>query len=243
MLQWGKGGEVQMIQAKLFREHFYLLEDGDRVRQFLITGQDEALLIDTGFPDSYVIDAVRPLISTPVKVLLTHGDGDHTGGLRNFGAAWLHPGDWDMIRDETRLSPLGDGDVFSCGGYRLEVIEIPGHTPGSVAFFDREHRLLLSGDSVQVGPTFLFGERRNLPRYIESLRKLLAWQDMVDAVLPCHHACPIDASYIAKNLEDAIALESGHLTGTPHPDLPCHVYQGRWTIFYAPARYHGGRPA
>ncbi len=229
-----------MIQTKSFREHFYLLEDGDRVRQFLITGEEEALLIDTGFPDSHVADAVRPLTSAPVKVLLTHGDGDHTGGLKDFGSCYLHPGDWDMVRDPVQLSPLREGDVFSCGGYRLEVIEIPGHTPGSVAFFDREHRLLLPGDSVQVGPTFLFGERRDLPKYIESLRKLLSWQDMVDAILPCHHTCPIDASYIAKNLADAIALEQGQLSGTPHPFMPCHVYQGEWTTFYAPAHLSRG---
>lgn len=223
-----------MVQPVLFREDFYLLEE-ERVRQFLILAREEALLIDTGFPDSHVIDAVRSLTSAPVKVLLTHGDGDHTGGLKDFGACCLHPGDWDTIHGDVRLSPLEEGDVFSCGGYQLEVIEIPGHTPGSVAFFDREHRLLLSGDSVQVGPTFLFGERRDLPRYIDSLRRLLSWQDMVDTILPCHHTCPIDASYISKNLTDAIALEQGQLSGTPHPFMPCHVYQGKWTAFYAPA--------
>ena len=43
-----------MIQTRLFMEHFYLLED-ERVRQFLIVGEKEALLIDTGFEDLSLI--------------------------------------------------------------------------------------------------------------------------------------------------------------------------------------------
>ena len=53
-----------MVQPVLFREDFYLLEE-ERVRQFLILAREEALLIDTGFPDSHVIDVVRPLTSGP----------------------------------------------------------------------------------------------------------------------------------------------------------------------------------
>ena len=34
-----------------YEEGFYILDDG-RVREFLITGEEEALLIDTGFADS-----------------------------------------------------------------------------------------------------------------------------------------------------------------------------------------------
>ena len=37
----------------------------------------------------------------------------------------------------------GEGDTLECGGYRFEVLHIPGHTPGSIALLDREHGLLL----------------------------------------------------------------------------------------------------
>ena len=228
-----------MIQPKLFLENFYLLEE-ERVRQFLLTGQGHALLIDTGFPDSRVAQAVRALTCDPVTVLLTHGDGDHTGGLRDFGACWLHPGDWEMVDPAVRCRPLREGNVFSCGGYQLEVIEIPGHTYGSVALLDRAHRLLLPGDSVQVGPIFLFGPHRDLPRYIRSLEKLLALRDQVDTILPCHNACPLDGSYLETDLADAQALARGELTGVPHPDFPCQVYQGKWTAFYYDPAGGGG---
>ena len=53
----------------LYRENFYILDDG-RVRQFLITGTDKALLLDTGFPDSHVWETVRSLTDGPVTILI-----------------------------------------------------------------------------------------------------------------------------------------------------------------------------
>ena len=222
-----------MIRTSLFRENFYILED-DRVRQFLLVEPDRALLIDTGFPDSDVAGAVRAITDAPVTVILTHGDMDHTGGLSAFGSCYLHPDDWHLVCEPVQLLPMREGDVFTCAGYRLETIEIPGHTYGSVAFFDRAHRLLLPGDSVQKdGPIYLFGAHRNMDLYIESLRKLARWADLADTILPCHHACPIDPSYIGKDLEDALALRAGKLPGVPHPTMPCSTFQGKWTAFYA----------
>ena len=221
-----------MTETREFQENFYILDDG-RVRQFLITGPEEALLIDTGFPDSGVYSAVKALTDKPVKVALTHGDRDHTGGLERFGACWLHPRDWRLVQGDVTLHPLQEGDVLACGGYRLEVLEIPGHTGGSVAFFDRERRLLLPGDSVQKdGPIFMFGAHRDLDQYIDSLRRLLDLSGQVETVLPCHHPCPIDFGYVEKNLEDTLALRAGALAGTEHPTLPCRSYRGRWTEFY-----------
>ncbi len=221
-----------MIQTRLFMEHFYLLED-ERVRQFLIVGEKEALLIDTGFEDSHVYDVVRSITSLPVKVLLTHGDVDHVGGLKDFGSCYLHKGDWNLVQQDIRLEPLQEKDVFCCGDYRLEVIEIPGHSDGSVAFADWDKKLLITGDSVQKdGPIYMFGPHRNLGKYIESLRKLLKLSDRLDMLLPCHHDCPIDPVYISRNLQDAEALSKGLLKGNRHSFLPCSSYQGKWTEFY-----------
>ena len=113
------------------------------------------------------------------------------------------------------------------------MIEIPGHTYGSVAFVDWEKKLLLPGDSVQKdGPIYMFGEHRNLDLYLESQRKLLGIMDRIETVLPCHHDCPITPDYIGKNLQDAEALKNGLLPGEKHPFMPCRTYHGTWTDFY-----------
>lgn len=221
-----------MVQKRRFMDDFYFLED-ERVRQFLIVGKDEALLIDTGFEDSHVYDVVRSITELPVRVLMTHGDRDHAGGLKDFGACQIHKGDWNLIPEGILVEPLKEGDTFRCGQYTLEVIEIPGHTYGSVAFVERKKKLLLPGDSVQKdGPIYMFGEHRNLDLYIESLKKLQSLADKVETVLPCHHDCPITPDYIGKNLQDAEALKNGMLSGKKHPHLPCASYHGRWTEFY-----------
>ena len=43
-----------------YEEGFYILDDG-RVREFLITGEEEALLIDTGFADSRTAEEAEKL--------------------------------------------------------------------------------------------------------------------------------------------------------------------------------------
>ena len=147
-------------------DNLYIFDNG-MVRQFLITGADEAILIDTGFAEDHVREAVSAVTDLPVRVIMTHGDPDHAGGLKDFGTCRIHRADWHLLPDGIEPEPLAEGDVFECGGYRLETIEIPGHTYGSVAFFDREKGLLLPGDSVQKdGPIYMFGSHRNLDLYI-----------------------------------------------------------------------------
>lgn len=221
-----------MGQITPFRDGLYFLDDG-RVRQFLFLEENRALLLDTGFPDSHVRDMVRTLTDKPVQVVLTHGDRDHAGGLSEFGACWLHPADWDLIPGGIQLHELAAGDIFSCAGYRLEVIETPGHTPGSVAFLDREHRLLFSGDTVQKGgPIYMFGPHRDLDAYIATLEQMLPLARLADEILPCHSHCPIDPGYIQKDLEDTLALRAGTLPHEKHPVFPCSIWHGKWTDFY-----------
>lgn len=216
-----------MLTTRLLMDNLYALED-ERVRQFLVIGEGRALLFDVGFPDSGVLETVRSLTDKPVDVVMTHGDFDHSGGLVHVDVCRMHPGDWPLVQaPDVELLPLHEGDICRCGGYRFEVIEIPGHTPGSVAFYDADKKLLLAGDTVQHGgPIYMFGTKRHLPGYIASLRKLKLLIPAEATVLPCHSECPIDAGYIARNLEDAVALRDGKLTSEPHPSLPCRVHHG-----------------
>lgn len=111
---------------------------------------------------------------------------------------------------------------------------IPGHTPGSIALLDREHGLLLPGDSIQKeGTIYMFGPRRNLERYLESLRELQPLEGEIRQILPSHGECPIEPVYLSRVLEDALALRDGKFSGEPHPTLPCRICMGKWTGFLA----------
>lgn len=221
-----------MLKTRELFAGLYALED-ERVRQFLVLDAERALLFDAGFADSGVLETVRSLTDQPIDVVMTHGDRDHSGGLVDFGCCRMHEGDWPLVVEmDVALSPLAEGEVLACGGYRFRVIAIPGHSAGSLAFYDEAKGILLAGDSVQSGgPIFMFGGHRDLDAYIASLEKLEQLIPVNVTVLPCHSACPIDAGFITRDLADARALRDGALASDPHPALPCRVYHGEATDF------------
>ena len=221
-----------MLKTRELFAGLYALED-ERVRQFLVISEERALLFDAGFADSGVLETVRALTDLPIDVVMTHGDPDHSGGLADFGSCRLNAGDWLLVKDGSiALAPLDEGEIVACGEYRFRVIAIPGHSAGSLAFYDEAKEILLAGDSVQSGgPIFMFGGHRDLDAYIASLEKLERLIPANVTVLPCHSACPIDAGFITRDLADARALRDGALASDPHRALPCRVYHGEATDF------------
>jgi len=93
------------------------------------------------------------------------------------------------------FSTLKDGDVFTGEGYHLSVIHTPGHTPGSCCFFERNRRILFSGDVIirHITPNPLVELKkdflgipgyRSLRAYVDSLHKIEALGP--DYVFPGH---------------------------------------------------------
>lgn len=64
--------------------------------------------------------------------------------FRNFGFGLeIEPAKPDFLIDETATR-----DFL---GLPLQVLEVPGHCPGSLCFFSREHKLLIGGDVLFAG--------------------------------------------------------------------------------------------
>ena len=130
-------------------------------------GSDEALVVDPGFQP----DEVRALLDRAgkraVAVLATHGHYDHIGSAGAFCGddipfyiheadqlALTDPGAWGSgfptppapVKD---VRTVTDGDVLDLGGFRIEILHTPGHTPGSICF--KTDGWLLSGDLVFKG--------------------------------------------------------------------------------------------
>ncbi len=115
-----------------------------------------------------------------------------------------------------RLVPIRSGFTFDLGGgYIIEVIEIPGHTPGSICLLDRKRRLLFSGDAVVYSPTFIFsakGEKKNpkatVESYRESLLKLKERAGEFDGIYAGHSVLNMPPSIITEKIlccEDIMA--------------------------------------
>ena len=119
---------------------------------YVVEGNDKALVIDAGTSMPHLDKAVKALTDKPVMLAVTHGHGDHVGGVVCFPEVWIHPADTALIGGGRRaykgtVHYLSDGEVIDLGGRQIEVLHTPGHTSGSVTFFDKEHHYGFSGDA------------------------------------------------------------------------------------------------
>ena len=115
---------------------------------YVVEGNDKVLVIDAGSRVSHLDKLVAALTDKPVIMALTHGHGDHIGGIGCFPEVWVHPADESMLRRyEGKVNHLEDGQVIDLGGRQIEVLYTPGHTAGSVTFFDKDHHYGFSGDA------------------------------------------------------------------------------------------------
>jgi len=86
-----------------------------------------------------------------------------------------------------KVLPVVEGDLIELGDIRLEVLEMPGHSPGSIALFDAANRLMFTGDVVLTWEVWGHLDTSLMLRYYaETLIKLGAYEDRVDMVLPGH---------------------------------------------------------
>jgi len=123
--------------------------------------------------------------------------------------AWI-----DAVLNEVIL--IKDGDLFDLGNKIIEVITIPGHSPGSVAFLAREDRVLFSGDSVAGQIWMHLDHSMPLDTYLASLEKLGERIDEFDLILPAHAETPISSKIIAEFILGIKGILQGEITGTPY---------------------------
>lgn len=85
-----------------------------KVYAYLVEGQQEAALIDTGYGVGSLKEYVESLTKLPYVVLLTHGHLDHAGGAGEFEQVYMNEKDLQLAKRqttlETRVPYLCNGD-------------------------------------------------------------------------------------------------------------------------------------
>jgi hydroxyacylglutathione hydrolase len=167
-----------------------------------------AVVVDPGDDIPAIMEAVTKLGVKVEKILLTHGHIDHAGGAdelrEKLGCTIEGPHMEDKfhldnlqkrgldfgIMTARNVTPdrwLVDGDTVDAAGHTFKVIHAPGHSPGSVVFFNAENQFALMGDVLFKGSV----GRTDLPRgdhatLISSIKeKILPLGDKV-SFLPGH---------------------------------------------------------
>jgi len=69
----------------------------ERVKSFLIVGEDKAILLDTGMGVSHIREVVEILSDLPVTVINSHAHWDHVGGNHLFADVLIHPAEADDL--------------------------------------------------------------------------------------------------------------------------------------------------
>ncbi|HJV96635.1 MAG TPA: hydroxyacylglutathione hydrolase [Albitalea sp.] len=114
-----------------------------------------AIVVDPG-DSPPVIDALASMRLTLAGILVTHHHGDHVGGLAGL-RSFLRGPVYGPAREDIPqpFVPLRDGDNAELLGLRFEVIDVPGHTAGHIAYFHRpaggERPILFCGDTLFSG--------------------------------------------------------------------------------------------
>jgi para-nitrobenzyl esterase len=189
---------------------------------YLIEGTTEALVIDACTGQEGLREIVQQLVGNkPVKLALTHGHGDHSGGVKYFPEVYLHQADAGSLAKNVTAERryIDEGTVFDLGGRTIEVVTIPGHTPGSVAFFDRAGRYMMTGDGI--GSTMVWMQISNLPltTYLASVKKLEAMKGSVDELYVGHHeqeAVKLTTQYITDMRIVTEKVLDGTIETTPY---------------------------
>jgi hydroxyacylglutathione hydrolase len=234
----GKGINAKKLTVSKLKPGIWSLYDGE-VRCFLFTGTKRALLLDTGFGEIRIDEAVKELTGLPLYVVNSHTHPDHTGGDKFFKEIYVHPLGKDHVK-HPKIFPVREGMVFDLGGRKLTVIELPGHSSDHIGLIDYDAGAIFTGDMIE----FEKGMVRSLPAYIKSVERVLALQkDKISEVYPSHGACPISMDRIPDLLELLQAVNRGELKSEPvhivvSPELSVDTFVYRYknvSIYYNPA--------
>lgn len=192
--------QLHTIVSMPFQENTYVVWRPDR---------SDAIVIDPGLEPDLIVDFLQQQRLVPVAILNTHGHADHIGGneflKQNYANAPLYVGinEAHLLTDADAnlsaaygmpiTSPPADhlvkeGDELDIAGIRLEVIEIPGHSPGHVVFVHRADPPIVFGGDV------LFREsigrydfpNSNGPLLLKGIREKLFLLPPASVVYPGH---------------------------------------------------------
>jgi glyoxylase-like metal-dependent hydrolase (beta-lactamase superfamily II) len=232
--------EVYKVAPGVFA--IYEPHQAEEVISYLIVGNKQAVLFDTGMGISDIPRVTTKLTSRPVVVLNSHTHNDHVGGNRQF--IFVYGMDTDFTRMNAKGSredaqaeiapdqlcgdlPKGfnpktyatkpwrishfihDGFKVNLGGRTLEVLAVPGHTPDSIALFDRANGLLFTGDTYYPAPIWLFRPETDLDAYVNSVKRLAGLAPELKLVLGAHNVPVAEPSVLPRLVAAIQAVRSG----------------------------------
>jgi len=118
---------------------------------------------------------------------------------------------------KTTLIPVNDNHVFKLGDRNVQVISVPGHTPGSLFLLDVKNKTLYTGDNMQT--TWIFSkESLSVETYMHSLEKLNSIKGKYTTLFP-GHGKPLDIAILDELKECCQQILSGKCEAKPYHSI------------------------
>jgi len=153
--------QIQSITANPFAENTFVLFDETK----------ECVIIDPGCYETHEEEALSGFIANndlkPVRLVNTHCHIDHVLGVAfvaeryNLGFEF-HKLDMPVFESTEMVANmygianvklpvepsgfLDENDTVEFGNSKLEILFVPGHAPGHIAFYNREQKIIIGGD-------------------------------------------------------------------------------------------------
>jgi len=164
---------IESFTFNPFSENTYVIYNDEK----------EAFLIDPGnMPDAetkVLADFIKTKDLKIKNILLTHAHIDHIIGLQwaydEFKVPVLvHLNEVEILEKapftaknygfffpafKGEIQNIREGDQLNLGSDAFQIFDVPGHSPGSVAFYNEDHEFVISGDALfmmSIGRTDLY---------------------------------------------------------------------------------------
>lgn len=170
--------QIQSFAFNPFSENTYVVFNEDK----------DAFIIDPGnFSEEETATLLKFISDNGLKVqniLLTHAHIDHVLGLQKVYDQYqvpvlIHPLEQEMLdrnpMDANRfgfffkpfagkISYINENETVTLGNHEFKIIHVPGHSPGSIAFYNEAQKFMISGDVLfegSIGRTDLYKGNHN----------------------------------------------------------------------------------
>ncbi|MCH2199306.1 MAG: MBL fold metallo-hydrolase [Flavobacteriales bacterium] len=201
---------------------------------FLIAGNERAVLFDTGLGEASLYHLVDSLTNVPVTVVFSHFHFDHVGNTQEFDQhafidlEYLHEradagGNFEFTFQEVLASSpsevvvnewWGDGQAIDLGERTISLWNIPGHTPESVAIVDSDRKYFFAGDFMYNGTLYAFLPGNDLPAYEASTERIIQELGSEYTYFGAHSSPRVEFNKFETLIDLFACIEDGSCTPT-----------------------------
>jgi hydroxyacylglutathione hydrolase len=155
-----------MVECQVWKitDKIYSFLDKGEDSFYVVEGERSAAVIDTGISvGEKIVPVIRQYTDKPLVLVATHAHVDHIYHMDEFDTVYMNRDELsaplsfrekmktDKVFDFSSVVDIRTNSRIDLGGTELEICQIGGHSPGSVAVYEKDSDSLFTGDAIGSG--------------------------------------------------------------------------------------------